>query len=908
MRTALTKPNKAEIPYSAMSFMIGNPRWFVWLAGLWGAWSVCAAPALPEFDFTQPEVAREWGGPHHISALKPGAEGLEITLAGDDPYFFGPARDYPANQTLWLFIRLKSEQGGMAQLFYFNTAPNEENSRRFSVPAKEWADIRVALPALGPGFRLRLDPPGNAGQAVLGRIRFAPRLEFQPPKPAWRPPAAGINRVVAAGELEIWANPKNAWAYEIRQAGKCMGFGHPALSLSCLAGNDQVWVAIPDPKAATRPNEYTLRAEWPDAQGATWKYQQVLRAGKPGVIEVTTTVETSQDRQLLYLPLLLLAAGEQSFGTNKNQALFAGLEYLEDEPSSTEADLIGPEARRQVPANHKLTFPLMAVQAQGQYLGLIWDDHLRFSAVFDSPDRLYGSGGHVMGVLWPNSDGQNRTEGNLVPMFPQTLAASRPLTLQARIIAGPGDTVIPAVQKYVELHGLPAVPKDLPLRDYAKLSAQGWLTSKIREGNQYRHAAWPGFGAQPAGDAAVYQTWLADYCGDASLSNELRQAAGEALSLVKSNQYYYSGVGHIRTPVTPLVFGAVPENLATARTVVRDTLRRLGEERIIRYRPAANQPDYSRTYWTNHANGLTARAVADVLEAAAFAGDRAQITEALACLRALDRYRLGVPRGAQTWEIPLHTPDILASAHLVNAYVTGFELTGDRKFLEEAIYWAWTGVPFVYLINPTGKPVGPYGTIAVLGATGWRAPVWLGLPVQWCGLVYADALYRLARVDREGIWKQLADGITAAGIQHTWKADDPARVGLLPDSYILHAQRSDGPAINPGTVGINAPRLYGLPPLYEFRGLWTCGLRVHAPGQILPGRENEATARFLVRGWPRGPYYVLVSGLAGAPQVRINGQAVKLESPHQFEAAAGALALRVTGNPDIEITLPRSGL
>jgi hypothetical protein len=884
--------------------MIQNTRWWVCAVCFCASLQTFAAPALPEFDFTKPEVAREWGGPHHISALKPGAEGLEITLAGDDPYFYGPARDYPAGQQLWMFIRLKSEQGGLAQLFYFNTSATEENSRRFNVPAKEWTDIRIALPALGPGHRLRLDPPGNAGQAVIARIRFEPRLEFQPPKAAWKKPAPGVRRVLASGNLELWANPQNAWGCELRLNGKSMGFGHPALSLSCLAGNEQVWINVSEPTAALRADAYTLRAQWPDAYGTIWKYEQVFRAGKPEVIEIETTIEGSRDRQMLYLPLFLLSAGEQSFGANKNQALFAGLEYLENEPSSSEADLIGPEARRQVPSNHKITFPLMAVQAQGQYLGVIWDEHLNFSAVFDSPDRLYGSGGHTMGVIWPASDGQSRTEGSLVPMFPQTLTAGRPLKLNARIIGGQGNTIIPAVQKYVQLRGLPAVPKDLPLRDYVRLAAQGWLKSKAREGNRYRHAVWPGFGAQPAGDAAVYQTWLASFCTDAGLSNDLRQAAGEALALVASNQFYYSGVGHIRTPVTPLVFGAAAENLATARTVVRDTLRRLGDDRIIRYRQAANQPDYGRTYWTNHANGMTGRAVADLLEAVAFTGERTQLQPAIECLRAMDRYQEGVPRGAQTWEIPLHTPDILASAHLVNAYVTGYELTGDRRFLEQAIYWAWTGVPFVYLVNPTGKPVGPYSTIAVLGGTSWRAPVWFGQPVQWCGLVYADALYRLALIDRGGIWKQLADGITATGLQHTWKADDAARVGLLPDFYLLNPQRSDGPAINPGTVGINAPRLYGLPPVYEFRGLRICGLNMHAPGQILPGRENEKTAHFLVRGWPRAPYYVLVNGLARAPKVRINEVPVILDSPHQFDAAAGCLLLQVSGNPEIEITLP----
>ena len=68
----------------------------------------------------------------------------------------------------------------------------------------------------------------------------------------------------------------------------------------------------------------------------------------------------------------------------------------------------------------------------------------------------------------------------------------------------------------------------------------------------------------------------------------------------------------------------------------------------------------------------------------------------------------------------------------------------------------------------TGQPVGPYATIPVLGATQWVAPNWMGLPVQWCGLVYADALYGLRMHDPYGPWKKLADGITASGVRQTW--------------------------------------------------------------------------------------------------------------------------------------------
>src|SRR5204863_2120767 len=91
------------------------------------------------------------------------------------------------------------------------------------------------------------------------------------------------------------------------------------------------------------------------------------------------------------------------------------------------------------------------------------------------------------------------------------------------------------------------------------------------------------------------------------------------------------------------------------------------------YQPPASGTDLSRTHWSREANGLTATHVAAVLERAAFSGDPNLVRAGLRLLRALDKFRDTVPRGAQTWEVPLHTPDILASAYLVRAYTRGYE-------------------------------------------------------------------------------------------------------------------------------------------------------------------------------------------------------------------------------------------
>ena len=343
--------------------------------------------------------------------------------------------------------------------------------------------------------------------------------------------------------------------------------------------------------------------------------------------------------------------GLGSFGTNKTQALFAGVEYLDNEPSSSEADLIGPAAKRQLPDTLKLTFPLMAVAAEERYLGLIWEPAPNLSALFDSPDRVFGSAGHVMGILFPGANGANREEGNPLPYFGEVLHAHQPLVLRATLIGGPGHSIVPAVQQYVQRRGLPPLPEPRPgAQDFFRLAARGWLDSKLREGDLYRHAA-PSFGPQPAADAAFWTLWLSGRVGEPALSERLADSASRALTPMNPRNYNGAQVGHVRYPLPALIFGAVAENAAARASMAA---RCSGDSR--RMALSCIRPrglDYGKTHWTREANGLTAGVVAGLLEAATFSGDPARSATAWTGFVSWTSFATPCAR-RQTWEIPLH--------------------------------------------------------------------------------------------------------------------------------------------------------------------------------------------------------------------------------------------------------------
>lgn len=894
-------------------------------AGL--TWFAARAAELPEFDFTDPAQSAQWGDPHHLAARITTPEGLVLTINGPDPWLISPPRDYPARQPLWLHLRLRSDQGGMMQVFYFPAGgvPSEPNSVRVHVSPGAWTEVKVRLPALGPAYRLRLDPPGSGGQCVLGRLWVSERWQFAAPdwpRPTLPEPGADA-AVLESGELRL-VHARGRWSsFWVEVAGERMAAGHNAPLLGYVRDGQPRWFPVNGSnavvvvqQAARTPladaavgGTLTARVTVSDPDGGRWQLEHTIKLHTAGALLFEATARCDQDRDVLYLPLFTLLPGLGHYGTNKTQALLAGVEYLENEPSSSTADLNPPDSNRQVPDTAKLTFPLMAVAARERYVALAWTQPpgAPTCAVFDTPDRRLHSGAQLMGLLFPGSDGTLRDESSLVPYDTVRLPAHKPARVTGLLLGGRGRSVVPAVQEYVRHFGLPPRP-EIPGGPvaYWELAARGWLDSQIRDGSLYRHAT-PGFNSVPAADAALYEDWLAGRVGDAALAGRLRAAARDALARVPPANYNHARVGHVRDPSPALVYGAVAANLEQAEAHARGLLGRFEADGFIRYQPGGGIGglDYGRTHWAPDANGLTAGVLASVLEEAAFTGRPDLIAAGLRHLRALtERYRDSVPRGAQTWEIPLHTPDILASAYLVRCYVLGYELSGDAAFLGQARYWAWTGVPFVYLNAPTDQPVWAYATIPVLGATQWIAPNWIGLPVQWCGLVYADALLRLARHVSDGPWRPLAEGIVRSGIQQTYPASDPKYLGLLPDSFHLRSQTRNPANINPATLLAPALSALGQPPLYEFRAFHRQGLGVHAPGALRDFVERADGLTFTVTGWSPQPYFVLITGLRQTPQVRLNGRTVLLNAPHEFQAAAGRLILQASGTARIELGHP----
>jgi len=850
------------------------------------------AKAIAEWDFSK--GLQGWTGNNRVENLSFSAEGLVVKSTGEDPWIEGPAIDLPADKICRVKIRMKSNADAGAELFYGRTF-KAGDSVRFSVrTAGRWHDYSLVIrDKLGPDTRFRLDPCTERGEITVASIMVetisqtvVPALE----KP--REPGRTASPVsVKSGSLEF-EHYAGSWGnFALKVNGVQMAAGYDNELIGLVLGKRTEWLNLRNAKVTfnnrSERSESTDSAVIEDSQGGKWELQRQIKPGqRDGTVSVTIELRVDKDRDVVHMPWLTIFPGLGTFGQSKDQGLFAGLEYLSDEPSSSEADIETPDHVRRVPDPLKITFPLAAIAHGGNYIGVIWGPSGVVAAAFDSPDTIYNSGAHVISLSGP-AVGELRFENDFCAHTPLRLKANTPLKVSVLIIGGQGKTVVPAVRHYVALKGLPDVPEfEGGFNAAVELLSHGWLDSQINHDGLFRHAVWgSSFPPGPAADAAMFIDWLAHHATDKELRQRLNSAKSQALAKIPTAQPFSSCVSHAHLPAAPFVFGRTFDFVEQRRSQAVRLLENYDKDGVKLYQP--DKTDYSRTHFEKHANGLAGRDMVAILEGAVLSGDRDLAAKAIELLDKLTTlYADTVPRGAQTWEVPLHTPDILASAHMVKVYTLGYVLSGQEKHLEQARYWAWTGVPFVYLYPPTPGRVGPYATIAVLGATNWKTPVWLGRPVQWCGLVYASALHLLSEYDPQGPWEKIANGITVTGLQMSWPRSDPERQGLLPDFFDLSAQIAAGPAINPGTVQAHIPELYGKGKIYDVRKLIRSGWFINAPGAIGNIHEDTGRVTFTVDGWGEKSYYVVLCGIEKEPG-QVSARSVSDNSQQQsaFESA-----------------------
>jgi hypothetical protein len=704
---------------------------------------------------------------------------LRVQSTGNDPFLHCPV-DFSGGQVV-VQLRVRSNTSEPGQVFWTtDKLPRRSEAQRaeFAITGDgQWHETHARFLAPGQLTDLRLDPSVNPGIVEIDWVRLV-HEELHPLSVTTVEQLEGKVRFLvtnhrdASVTFDCQGTAHTATANEtvtIEQSVQgIQALESVSVTLQCESWPPlvrTVWVANPSATAEwiEKPldgfvlkvaRNGTAAAVYRDTQLVAFLGPLVLCEGKlPGLQLVSdgSTVQFAGDGVQLSItpqgreigvsirsqlncegPVVRVAGALQ-------QGLFAGLEYLgKGEHSSSRLDIETDEHIRFAPDPLKVTMPLMAFVTDRASVAMSWDD-MSLQPVFATPNFFDGTADHRM-------------------------------TLQGRdilaVIRCGAEPLEESIAWAVGRHGLPALPpapRTLAQQNEICLAA---LNGPLRTQDGWGHC--------------VQESWIRHPLAD--MASTVWRLSGE----VPAFERFVPGGAHVPNGTIYFVTGQAQTWLDIQRKQARNYIAGQQADGSYRY-----DGKYQRGHFENTASGVCALPAARLLEFAYVTGDQESLQAGLRTLDYMKRF--DTPRGAQVWEIALHTPDQLASAYVVWAYTRGYQLTGNEEYLREARRWALSGIPFTYLWGR--YPIMAYATPPVYGATNWIAPNWMGLPVQWVGGVYAYALALLAPHEKTLDWNHLARGILISAQQQQYP--DGSYIGLLPDSFNIPLQRRQPADINP---------------------------------------------------------------------------------------------------------------
>jgi len=580
-----------------------------------------------------------------------------------------------------------------------------------------------------------------------------------------------------------------------------------------------------------------------------------------------------------------LYVGDNSFGAQKRFAVFPGLEYLSaEERSSSDRDVIPEKAERTTPQPYKVTVPLMAVECDAGLVGLLWEQrqqwdgqHWSLSPRFASPDFLQGQDNHLLGLFLPSGPDYVPENAPLAKQ-PYRLEAGAKLQLEAQVVLMPGGSILDAVPQWYEAYGFPqplAAPRTF--EQEMALCRHGFMVTVWDEPTKgFRHCVDWAPGLAPGFCALLWQ--------DAHLSTD--GSRDQVLSRVRTHvdrilgeqgaQGLVSGAAcHILRWELPFHYGHLQEGLAGARAQAYGAIAGMGEDGSWRFQPDENRAKLGKPGDT--VVGLCAHNAWSILKYARVTGDEKCGAAGRKALAFMDQF--AVPAGAQTWECPLREPDILAAAWAIGAYVEGYRVFGDRHYLDQAVHWAKTGLPFCFAWYQPDRPGMLWATVPVFGSS-FLSHTWFGVPVQWCGLVYAYHLQHLWQYDQSLPWLEIARGITVSGMYQQCGDEEPKLKGTYPDGFYENCTRRAAPYINPEDIMLNVLALNGHDPDINTRildsraGRVTVSSGARIAAAELTGKRLEVGLEY----YGGECSHSLIAGLSEPTAVRSNGALLRRET------------------------------
>ncbi|RKU31099.1 hypothetical protein C6497_02880 [Candidatus Poribacteria bacterium] len=557
-----------------------------------------------------------------------------------------------------------------------------------------------------------------------------------------------------------------------------------------------------------------ISGEHADTDGVKWTLQlQLILTDDVKRIKAKYSLSTDREREILAFRTAEIYAGHKSTREKKTAAIFPGLEFLEDdEPSSNTRDAAPPLNNRLVPHPYKITIPVMAIEIQKSVVGIAWDpmhcwdgEAQSLSATFASPNWYHQERNHLMGLFIPTIPDWVK-ENTLIAEKPYSIKPDHPINIDCEIIADGNASILDAISHWTSAYGSPE-PLEPPRNDEEELllSRHGFMHSVWdEEARQSRHCVDWSSQNEPGFANLLWYDYLITKSDE--VLERVKEIGEKTIADAGPKGLAARGSCHILNGDFPFYYGHIDAAMEHYESEIHPILDSQSEDGSWGFQPTTEQTKGLGTDG-DVVLGTCASNALKLLKHARITGNKSSLEAGKKALSYMDRFV--VPRGAQAWECPLYEPDILAAAHAIGAYVEAHEVLGNKSYLKRAEYWAQVGLLFLYHWHLPDRPGMRYASIPVFGTT-FFTHSWLGVPVQWNGLVYAYYLQRLNQHAKDEKWQKIAEGITVSAMYQQWT--DGELKGTYPDGFYGYCTEGKGPHLNPEDIMVNVYTLRGLDP------------------------------------------------------------------------------------------------
>ncbi len=213
------------------------------------------------------------------------------------------------------------------------------------------------------------------------------------------------------------------------------------------------------------------------------------------VLQLSYSLKSNANQYARYIRGPWLKVGQDGFGSEKTDAIFPGVEWLEGREWSSGTDWFkDPWAKRFVPHPNKVAIPLMALSHGGVGIGLAWNPRQHATgwfnnprhqpqAVFASPNFIDRRENHLLGLMLPAVQ-LEALENQVYAEPPLELHKEQWIEFEAELFLVEGDSLA-VVTDWVKRHGMPEVSARWSLPEALERIASAYNNHLWHEGKGF---------------------------------------------------------------------------------------------------------------------------------------------------------------------------------------------------------------------------------------------------------------------------------------------------------------------------------------------------------------------------------------------------------------------------------------